>query len=232
MKPHLSKYRNILTNLSIKMLMNGPIRQENYLFGFDHLNRKQFNHLYEKYQQVKHNEWYNEDVGFTLIDGIIIRSIMIEVAIYLFIVRSFFLAIFIDKNDKQNLYLTLFGSGFRLINGDTFCLEMTTCLLSLVALIQCMIMLFAYTKSAAKFNIQLYRISIHDLQTILPKYRITFRNHIKIINHITLIDTNALIFHQSDGIKLGPITQVTIIAQIMAMYFLIMQLLIKKNFKL
>ena len=80
----------------------------------------------------------------------------------------------------------------------------------IILIILSMTMLFAYTKSAAKFNLQSYRISIHDLQTILPKYRITFRNHIKIINHITLIDTNSLIFHQSDGIKLGPITQVTV----------------------
>ncbi|KAH7641369.1 hypothetical protein HUG17_4413 [Dermatophagoides farinae] len=89
-------------------------------------------------------------------------------------------------------------------------------------------MLFLYTKIAAKYVLQSKQIRIHDTQAIIPKYPINLRNHLKIQNHVTLIDTDSLIFTQCDGIKLGPIIQITIIAQIMAMYLLIMQLFIGK----
>ncbi|OTF78668.1 hypothetical protein BLA29_004372 [Euroglyphus maynei] len=70
---------------------------------------------------------------------------------------------------------------------------------------------------AAKLNVQLQRIRIHDMQAIIPKHRIDLRNLIKLGNHSIMIATDSLIFTQSDGMKLGPITQVTLIAQIMAM---------------
>ncbi|KAH9527147.1 hypothetical protein DERF_001187 [Dermatophagoides farinae] len=59
-------------------------------------------------------------------------------------------------------------------------------------------------------------------------YRIDLRNHLKIQNHATLIDTDSIMFTQTDGMKLGPITKLKIPAQIMATYLLIIQLLIGK----
>lgn len=55
------------------------------------------------------------------------------------------------------------------------------------------------------------RIRIHDTQTIIiPRYRIDLRNHLKIQNHATLIDTDSIMFTQTDGMKLGPITKLKV----------------------
>ncbi|KAH9418347.1 hypothetical protein DERP_010216 [Dermatophagoides pteronyssinus] len=143
MKSHLYKYRKLLTNLSIKMLMNGPIRQENYLFGFDHLNRKQFNHLYEKYQQVKHNEWCTIQNLQTKISLIIL---------IFFSIRSLYIMITInndhDDNDtEQPIICTILGSIFNLANASRYHCETIVFLISTLSISEWLILY-----STKKFN--------------------------------------------------------------------------------
>ncbi|KAH7641368.1 hypothetical protein HUG17_4412 [Dermatophagoides farinae] len=132
-----------------------PIPDEN--IHIDYLTEKCFRSLFKHYHHRRLRRHSLDKRWPTINDK---RIQFIFVFLLFFIIRSFILANFIDNDDS--LYLTIFGSEFRLLKGNTFSMEMTTCFLSITALTQWIVM---FISSEANFFFKLniiYSKQIYD----------------------------------------------------------------------